>query len=738
MTRRLLIVSNRLPVTIQKRGAEYSIQESIGGLATGLGSIYQTRDSLWIGWPGFIQKRPNQTEQDQISDILNKRQCKPVFLTESEYEKYYNGLCNKAIWPLFHYFYQYALYDPSEWKAYTSVNKKFCDMVCSIARSDDIIWVHDYQLMLLPGMIRERLPDATIGFFLHIPFPPFELFRLIPWRKEILSGLVGADLIGFHTIEYLNYFLNNIRRILGFEHEVMQIKAGNRLVKVDTFPMGIDYQKFALASQRPQVKKEITKLRKDISKGKIILSIDRLDYTKGVPLRLQAFEKFLEDYPDFRENVTLILVAVPSRVHIDRYEELKHDVDYLVGKINGMYGTMNWTPVRYMYTSLPFNRLIAAYKIADLALITPLRDGMNLMAKEYLATKEGGSGMLVLSEFAGASKELGEAILINPNDIKEFSSAIYDGLILSDEEKATRIATMQNRLQRYDLKRWTNDFLDVLDRIKKLQEMLSATWIDKKTVSTICNSYDNSVSRVFFLDYDGTLVQIARTPELAKPDPEIYSILTSLTNDPRNQVVIISGRDRHVLDTWFGMLPIGLISEHGIWVKEAGKEWEMNITVSNDWKNEIRPIVEVYVDRTPGSFVEEKEFSLAWHYRNSDPGLAGMRAIELREDLILRTKNLNLNLLEGHKVFEIKNSDINKGIAVQRWMKPKMFDFIFAAGDDLTDEDIFSVLSPDAYTIKVGPNPSLAQFSIRSVDQMRELLKRLIQNSRIPSGLTGE
>lgn len=727
MTGRLLIVSNRLPVTIQKRGTDYSIQESIGGLATGLGSIYNTRNSLWIGWPGFIQKKPSQTEQDYISNLLEKRLCKPIFLTEYEHENYYNGLCNKAIWPLFHYFYQYARYEPTEWKAYTLVNKKFCDVVCSIAEPGDIIWVHDYQLMLLPGMIRERLPDASIGFFLHIPFPPFELFRLIPWRKEILSGLVGADLIGFHTIEYLNYFLNNIRRILGYEHEVMQIKAGKRVVKVDTFPMGIDYQKFALAAKRPEVKKEIVKLRKHIKKGKTILSIDRLDYTKGVPLRLLAFEQFLEDYPDFRENVTLILVAVPSRVHIDRYEELKHEVDYLVGKINGMYGTMNWTPVRYMFTSLSFNRLIAAYNIADLALITPLRDGMNLMAKEYLATKEGSSGMLVLSEFAGASKELGEAILINPNDIKEFSAAIYEGLTLSDEEKATRILIMQHRLQRYDLKRWTNDFLDVLDKMKKLQEMLSATWIDKKTLSTICDSYERSVSRVFFLDYDGTLVPIARTPELAKPDPEIYSILTSLTNDPRNQVVIISGRDRHILDTWFGMLPIGLISEHGIWVKENGKEWEMNLTVSNDWKNEIRPIVEVYADRTPGSFVEEKEFSLAWHYRNSDPGLAGMRAIELREDLILRTKNLNLNLLEGHKVFEIKNSEINKGIAVQRWMKSQMYDFVFAAGDDLTDEDIFSVLSPDAYTIKVGPNPSLALFSVRSVDQVRELLKRIVQ-----------
>lgn len=739
MTNRLLIVSNRLPVTIQKRGSEFSIQDSVGGLATGLGSIYYSRNSLWLGWPGLIQKRMSQDDQDKVSEILEERQCKPVFLSESEYEKYYNGLCNKAIWPLFHYFYQYARYENSEWKAYTQVNKKFCDAVCSVAQPGDIIWVHDYQLMLLPGMIREKIPDATIGFFLHIPFPPFELFRLIPWRKEILSGLIGSDLIGFHTFEYLRYFLNNIRRILGYEHEMMQIKARNRIVKVDTFPMGIDYHRFADATTRPQVKKEIAKIRKDITKGKIILSIDRLDYTKGVPLRLRAFETLLEDHAELRENVTLILVAVPSRAHIDQYTELKHEVDHLVGKINGMYGTMSWTPVRYMYTFIPFNRLIAIYNLADLALITPLRDGMNLMAKEYLATKVNGSGMLVLSEFAGAAKELGEAILVNPNDIKEFSGAIYEGLMLSDGEKENRITSMQKRLKRYDLNRWTSDFLEELDKNKKYQERLSATWINKKSIGRICHDYDTSLSRVFFLDYDGTLVPIAITPELAKPDQEIYQILTDMIKDPRNHVVIISGRDRQILDTWFGSLPIGLISEHGVWIKEAGNEWEMNISVSRDWKTDIKPILEVYADRTPGSFVEEKEYSLAWHYRNSDPGLARVRVIELREDLIFRTKNLNLNLLEGHMVLEIKNTEINKGLAVQRWIKNGGFDFIFAAGDDRTDEDVFSVLSSEAYTIKVGPNPSLAQFSVRSVDQMRDVLKRCfcrnLYNINLPNNL---
>jgi trehalose 6-phosphate synthase/phosphatase len=346
------------------------------------------------------------------------------------------------------------------------------------------------------------------------------------------------------------------------------------------------------------------------------------------------------------------------------------------------------------------------------------------MAKEYLATKVDGSGMLVLSEFAGAAKELGEAILVNPNDIREFSAAIYSGLMLSEGERRNRMLIMQRRLKRYDLNRWTSDFLEVLDKNKKYQDLLSATWIDKKSVIKISHDYSTSHARVFFLDYDGTLVPIAKTPEMAQPDPELYQILEEIISDSRNHLVIISGRNREILDTWFGTLSVGLISEHGIWIKDQGADWEMNISVSADWKPEIRQVLEVYADRTPGSFVEEKEYSLAWHYRNSDPDLARVRVIEMREDLIFRTKNLNLNLLEGHKVFEIKNADINKGIAVQRWLKKREFDFIFAAGDDQTDEDIFSVLSEAAYTIKVGSNPSLAHFSVLSVDQMRGLLKQ--------------
>lgn len=721
---RLLIVSNRLPVTIQKRGGDLQVSQSVGGLATGLGSIYSRYDAVWTGWPGISARSITASDRDKITRTLRGINCRPVFLSDAEFEKYYNGFCNKAIWPLFHYFPHYAEYDPAYWKGYVRVNRKFCDAVCSMAEEGDRIWVHDYQLMLLPGMLREKLPDAVIGYFLHIPFPQYELFRLMPWRKEILEGLLGADLIGFHTFEYATYFFNSVRRILGYEQEMTWIKAGEREVKVDTFPMGIDYQRFSGEAQSPAALKEVRRIRRSVPSGKVLLSIDRLDYSKGIPLRLHAFNRLLETHPELKENVTLILVAVPSRTKIHQYAELRHEVDQQVGRINGKHGTMCWTPVRYLFKSLPFTRLLALYNLADIALISPVRDGMNLMAKEYLAAKPDGNGMLVLSEFAGAAKELGEAILVNPNNTEEFSDAIYRALTMPEAERQARVKTMQGRLRRYDLARWTSDFLDVLESARLNRQVLAARFVDEDSLRRMSEGFRAAKKRVLFLDYDGTLVPLAKTPDLAPPDPDILRILRRLSRMAGTQVYVISGRGRFVLDEWFGDLDIGLIAEHGIWIRERGGEWKMLISVEKEWKDEIRPLLERYVDRTPRTFVEEKDYCLAWHYRNADSFLAQIRSGELREDLLLRTKSHHLALLEGSKVFEVKCANVSKGTAVKHLLENNHFDFIFATGDDRTDEDVFAAVPPGAWTVKVGINPSRAGYSVRSVGEIRDLLKK--------------
>ena len=457
--------------------------------------------------------------------------------------------------------------------------------------------------MLLPELIRAKLPDAKIGFFLHIPFPSFEIFRLLPWRREILDGLLGADIIGFHTYSYVKHFLESVRRILGFEHTYGEITLSNRIVKVDTFPMGIDYEKFANAASDSKVQRELDKIRKNLGDRKIILSIDRLDYTKSIPQRLEAFDLFLDKYPEFKAKITFIVVAVPSRTKVEHYRLLKKQVDELIGKINGKYGTLGWTPIWYIYRSLPFHTLAALYTIADIALITPYRDGMNLIAKEFIASKADSKGVLILSEMAGAAEELGEALIVNPNNREAIAEALREALLMTDEEQIERNKVIQQRLQRYSVKRWAMDFVDSLMHVKKLQQDLSTKRLTDEIKIKLLDVYSKSKARLILLDYDGTLVHFAEKPEKAKPAEELLKLLTSLAHNVKNEIVIISGRDRETLDKWFGHLDIGLVAEHGVWIKERGKEWETIEPLENDWKKEILPVLEVYVDRTPGSFL---------------------------------------------------------------------------------------------------------------------------------------
>jgi len=665
--------------------------------------------------------------KEEISEKLSAESCRPVFLSQEDVENFYEGFCNKTLWPLFHCFTQYVVYTKSLWEAYRRANEAFCEAVIKVAESDDTIWIHDYHLMLLPKLIRERLPDVTMGFFLHIPFPSFEVFRLLPWRKEILDGLLGADLIGFHTYDYVRYFLDSVRRLIGYEHVLGQITADKRVVKVDAFPMGIHYERFAKGVLDRGVQREIKRIHKKVGERKIILSIDRLDYTKGISQRLEAFDIFLEKYPEYKEKVTLFLVAVPSRIKVEHYMLLKKEVDELIGRINGKYSTIGWTPIWYQYRFLGFPNLVALYNVADVALITPLRDGMNLIAKEFIATKTDGRGVLILSEMAGAAKELGEAIIVNPNNKEEVAEALKEALVMSDEEQMERNRIMQKRLRRYDVVRWAGDFMDSLSHIKKLQQELSARRLTQEMKKRLIGEYLKGNRRLILLDYDGTLIPFVEKPEKAKPDDELLALLEVLAREPQNDVVIISGRDKRTLGRWFSGLNVGLIAEHGIWIKEKEGTWEIIEPLGNDWKEEIRPLLEVYVDRTPGSFIEEKEFSLVWHYRKADPELASVRARELKDALLHLTANLNLGVLEGSKVIEIKSTGINKGRAALRWISKENWDFILAIGDDWTDEDVFAALPESAYSIKVGIDPSRAKFNLDSVTSVRLLLKDLVR-----------
>jgi trehalose 6-phosphate synthase/phosphatase len=728
---RLLLVSNRLPVSIEKGKRGLRFETSVGGLATGLSTFHKSHNSSWIGWPGIDL----DTVGDKVNDVmarLREQRLHPVFISEQDFEGYYHEFSNKTIWPLFHYFPLYALYDTDSWRAYTRVNEAFAKAVVKVARDGDIIWVHDYHLMLLPRLIRRKLENATIGFFLHIPFPSLEVFRLLPWRSEILQGLLGADLVGFHTYDYAGHFLDSVRNLLGHEATMGQITADDRLVKVDIFPMGIDYERYSSTARNRKVRSEASEFRERLGVRKVILSVDRLDYTKGILERLAAYNLFLERHPGQREKLVLVLVVVPSRTLVEQYALLKSEIDELVGAINGKYGTIGWTPIWYLYRSLPFHSLVAMYRIADIALVTPVRDGMNLIAKEYIATRSDGKGVLILSETAGAARELGEAIVVNVNNQEEMVQALERALAMPVEEQIENNRTMQKRLMRYDVQRWAEEFVDRLLQTKKLQVEAEVKTLTSQEQGGLVNDFLQSNRRLLLLDYDGTLVSFTGKPAWARPSDEVTTLLQGLAGDPRNQVVLISGREKDSIDEWFGSLNIGLVAEHGVWVKDDGGEWEQTLAITNDWKEEVRPILELWVDRTPGSFIEEKKYSLVWHHRRCNPSLSEVRARELVKELTHLTANLNLHVLEGSRVVEVKNVGVNKGQAALQWLSRDKWDFILAAGDDMTDEDIFRVLPATAWSIKVGFGASGARFCLGSPTQVRSLLKEMIGAPLLP------
>jgi trehalose 6-phosphate synthase/phosphatase len=734
-TKNLIIVSNRLPLQISINDDHIDITPSVGGLATGMKSVYKTYNSKWIGWPGFAANQLPEAMAPRLEKMLLDEGCLPVYLSEQEIEQYYYGFTNETIWPLFHYFTQYCKHDQEQWESFVKVNQKFAEKVLEVIKPGDTLWIHDYHLLLLPQMIREKCSNISIGFFLHIPFPSYEVFRILPWREKILEGMLGADLIGFHTYDYERHFISCVRRLLGYDVDFNRITLENRIAKVDAFPMGIDYERFSDCAVELQAKltKDRSKLQQEIDKyflsspdRKLVLSIDRLDYTKGIPNRIRAYERFLDKYPQYREKVSLIMLTVPSRTSVDTYKNLKSEIDELVGRINGQFGSINWTPIWYFYRSMPFENLVELYSSSEIALLTPLRDGMNLVAKEYIATKTNKKGVLIMSEMAGAAKEMGEAIIINPENIEETADAIKQAYEMPDEKQKEMNGVLQARLKRYNVQKWAQDFIQSLDSVECLNKTSVAQKLTPQLKEDIAALYNKAKNRYIFLDYDGTLVGFKNNPKDARPDQALYDLLDGLSADKNTTLILISGRDKETFSEWFADRTYTLIAEHGLWLRLPGKEWALRSSADGSWKEVIRPILEFYVDRTPGTFIEEKNFSLVWHYRKSDPELGSMRARELKDELTSFIANHNLEILEGNKVIEIKISGVNKGTAAEERLLNIKADFILCMGDDWTDEHMFEHLPSDAYTVKVGNSSNTkARYTLKNHTEVRNLLEQI-------------
>lgn len=723
---KLIIIANRLPLKISRNeDNEMDFSRSEGGLTTGLDSLDMDIEKHWVGWPGADIE--TQEDKDLVVEHLEKFKFHPVFLTPEQIQNYYEGYSNSTLWPLCHYFYSFVEYENKYWQAYKEVNEIFCKAAVPFIEPGDIVWVQDYQLMLLPKMLRKALDNISIGYFHHIPFPSYELFRVLPERAELLNGLLGADLIGFHTHDYMRHFVSAAERVLDLRFKLDQVFLSTRISYVDAFPMGINYALYNDAILKSSVQEKADELKQSFGFHKLILSVDRLDYSKGIIHRLKGFALFLENHPEYKEKVSMAMIIVPSRDTVDRYSDLKTKIDEAIGAINGMYSTINWTPVYYFYHSFELEELIAMYHIADVALVTPLRDGMNLVAKEYIAAKRDAPGVLILSEMAGAAVALSEAIIVNPNDSQEIDKAILQALTMPESEQLRKMKIMQHQVSKYNVNRWANNYVNALKNIKEKNTLLNNEKIDIATFQKIKKEYNEAESRLFILDYDGTLAGFRSNPEEAAPTEELLNLLGVLSSNKKNKITISSGRDKTSLENWFGHLPLTIAAEHGAYFKEEGV-WTTNIPDEVPWDDEILNILQYFVDKTPRSKIEVKETTLVWHFRNVDNWLASLREQQLVDALITPCARQNLQIMRGNKIVEIKSPQHTKGHEARRLMETGTFDFILAMGDDTTDEDTFRELPSSAYTIKIGNISEVARFNLRSQSGVIPFLKQLIEN----------
>lgn len=465
---RLIIVSNRLPIAVTKgENGQFHIQPGSGGLVTALAPVLKNRGGVWIGWPGII----DEDEYDlNIKKLLSTEtrefgyKLRPVILTHEEKQNFYEGFANEVLWPLFHDFNAHCVFNPGYWDVYQRVNEKFANEITHTLRRTDFIWVHDYHLMTVAKKLREMDVHYRIAFYLHIPFPPMDIFLKLPWRFQILNALLEYDLIGFQTLRDRRNFIQCVRTLIGCRTsgrgQVVSMQVANREIRVGAFPVSIDYRDFEKSSLKKAVADKAWYIHEDYSEQQIILGVDRLDYSKGIPERLKAYRNALRRYPELREKVTMIQVVVPSRRGIPKYADLKTEIERLVGEINGEFTSSGWVPIHYMFRSLDREELLAYYRTSEIALVTPLKDGMNLVAKEFCACSVEENSVLILSEFAGAAAEFQKyALLVNPHDIEGIADAIHQAFHMDAEERKSRMRELRRVVRRHNIFWWVESFL---------------------------------------------------------------------------------------------------------------------------------------------------------------------------------------------------------------------------------------------------------------------------------------
>ncbi|HAL44636.1 MAG: hypothetical protein A2Y12_13320 [Planctomycetes bacterium GWF2_42_9] len=718
----IINVANRLPVTIGEQ-----ITLSTGGIVSAIEGIRKDYNMLWLGWPGeLIEGHKNQQQIKQI--LLDKYHCTPVFLDKSEIDGFYYGFSNSTLWPLLHYRPYFIKYQTDWWQMYQQVNWKFAQAIVKIAQKNELIWIHDYHLMLLPQMLRQIKPNLKIGFFLHTPFPSYEIFRCHPQRKELLTGLLAADLVGFHTFGYLRHFRSASMRLLDIDSDTTVINTNNRKCTLGVFPIGADVQSFTNEMQTEPFRTKRAEFLKIYKDKTIVLNVERLDYSKGVMQRLEAIDKFLEKREN-KDNIVFIFINIPSRERVPEYSNLRQEIESFVGRLNGKHSTVKNTPIHFIHQSVDFTELCAIYNIAKIAMVTPLIDGMNLVAKEYVACKPNFDGILILSEFAGAANELFQSLIVNPYDIQNMTQTLELALTIPPDDMKRRMKGMYERVVQFDAKYWAKSFINELSKIQITRPAA------KKKINVL-NALTKKIKKAkkiaFFLDYDGTLCPIQDEPDKAAPDKQLKTLLEQLGEKKNIDTYLISGRTESDLEKWFAKFKITLIAEHGFsYRKHQTGRWErFTRHIDTLWKKPVREIFQQHVATTQGSFIEEKKSSLTWHYRKADPEFGLYNARQLMQLFVEMLSNMPVEVHHGKKIVEVKSMHANKGNALMKFAgKKSKYDFVLCAGDDVTDENMFKVKDERLFKIKVGDGnvQTNAEYFIDSPKELITLLSTIIK-----------
>ncbi|CAL0328853.1 unnamed protein product [Lupinus luteus] len=726
---RLLVVANRLPVSAVRKGEDsWSLEISAGGLVSALLGVkeFETR---WIGWAGV--NVPDEIGQEALTKALAEKRCIPVFLDEEIVHQYYNGYCNNILWPLFHYLglpqedrLATTRSFQSQFAAYEKANQMFADVVNEHYEEGDVVWCHDYHLMFLPKCLKKYNSNMKVGWFLHTPFPSSEIHRTLPSRSELLHSVLAADLVGFHTYDYARHFVSACTRILGLEGTPDGVEYQGKLTRVAAFPIGIDSERFIRALDLSPVQDHVKDLQERFKGRKVMLGVDRLDMIKGIPQKLLAFEKFLEENVYWRDKVVLLQIAVPTRTDVPEYQKLTSQVHEIVGRINGRFGTLTAVPIHHLDRSLDFHALCALYAVTDVALVTSLRDGMNLVSYEFVACQEKKKGVLILSEFAGAAQSLGAgAILVNPWNITEVADAIGKALNMPSAEREKRHKHNFLHVKSHTAQEWAATFVSELNDTVIEAQLRTRQVPPRLPTKTAIEHYLQSTNRLVILGFNGTLTEpVEKTGDQIKEmelkvHPLLKQPLTALCSDPNTTVVVLSGSGRKVLDENFEEYGMWLAAENGMFLHPSTGEWMTTMPehLTMEWVDSVKHVFEYFTERTPRSHFdfEERETSLVWNYKYSDVEFGRLQARDMLQHLWAGPiSNASVDVVHGSRCIEVRAVGVTKGAAIDRILgeivhsksMTSPIDYVLCIGHFLgKDEDIYAFFEPDLPSIGVYP-----------------------------------